>query len=765
MAGQKQFFGLQAKLFFEKIFTISSRYSVSYVATKQSKQSSYPVWSDAFDVSIRPWQDVTVQLVVPGALHATFYNSASTAIYVAHHVPFSATVTGASQVRYRGLLKFPYSGVWSIHFKECLFSFGFARFQGANVFAASVSGGNTTINVSIVDSSQLHDIVFQCSNFLVNKSSVTFSHSQSFQSPMIQPVLYSGFDVLSKTSLGQGLWATYYGVNFLPRAAVANQVPPLMLYRPDLYNADDSSIRWTGFIQVNSTKLYTFAIRYESPSAAYLKIDDQITSTNYAPATINFLFVTVFLQNGELYDVDISISAPLYWRCSGMRDLFGLLWIERSQPESSLTAQLSTFPADSTFSALSSSTVIKNDMSQFAWTSPLETRVVRGASMARGMGYNRLNTPLLLIVNSGSVCAAKSSFASSASLSIFTAGVLSTFIFTARDQFENLAETAPIMTFWGLQSSQGSRQFGITSPVYNENALSSSSQTQPPLSSGLIAYYTANSYNSAANVWNDLSSAGNHVTEIGGVITIARPTGSAAYIQGGTSAWMRFPSAVLPPTYTLFYVARYNGPAKQRIFQGQSSNWLSGFYANRAGVAYHNCWITGQTDLHGSNWVAASDRMNSFRSNGVERTIGNSCVASVRMSINTGNSPTQTSDFAIQIILVYNRRLSDSEVISVEKWLSIFQSECISSEAVANHYLSTLIRSQVKVSFFTTLSGTIFQSLHFSFVCLLHFTREHRRVSNCCARCRWCYRRERTCVASVRLPGQFRHFNVFPVLE
>jgi hypothetical protein len=465
------------------------RYSVSYVAKKQSKQSSFPVWNDAFDASLRPWQDVTVQHVLPGALHATFYNSASAPILAACHVPFSTTAAGASEVRYRGFIKFPHAGLWLLQFNECVFSFGYARFQGANILAASVSGGNTSINVSVSEPNELHDIVFQCSNFSVNKSFVTYVHAQIPLSPSSQPVLYSGFGVLSKTFLGQGLWATYYGSNSLPRAAVSNQVPQLPLSRQDLFVGGDSSIRWSGFIQVTSSKVYTFAIRYESVTSVNLKIDEQTSFANYVPGTINVLFVTTFLHSGELYDVDISMKfiSPLYWRCEGMRNLFGLLWIEQSQPEASSTAQLAAFPSQYLFSALSSSSAIKNDSLQFAWRSPLQTRSVGGAAMARGMGYNRHNTPLLVIVNSGSVCAATSSFEPFASLSILTAGVPSSFVFTPRDQFANVAETVPIMTFWGLHP-RGSMVFGTISPAFEENVVSPPFSTQPPIENGLIAY-------------------------------------------------------------------------------------------------------------------------------------------------------------------------------------------------------------------------------------------------------------------------------------
>ena len=141
---------------------------------------------------------------------------------------------------------------------------------------------------------------------------------------------------------------------------------------------------------------------------------------------------------------------------------------------------------------------------------------------------------------------------------------------------------------------------------------------------------------------------------------------------------MKFPDGILPSAaYTLFYVARYNGALRRRIFNGFTKNWLSGFHSGRTGVAYHDSisscpWITpdivsGVAFSDGSdNWVVGSDRSNSFRSNGKERaSAGNTCAVFDRLAINTGSS----SDFAIQSVLVYNVKLSDADVQRVEAWL------------------------------------------------------------------------------------------------
>jgi hypothetical protein len=216
-----------------------------------------------------------------------------------------------------------------------------------------------------------------------------------------------------------------------------------------------------------------------------------------------------------------------------------------------------------------------------------------------------------------------------------------------------------------------------SSPVSSGPILSSFSP--PPITAGLIAHYNADSW--TGSQWFDLSGAGNHVTEVGGTgIAVARPVGAPAYVYGASTAWMKFPvDILLSSAYTLFYVARYNGATRGRIFQGLTKNWSSGFHIYGIGTAIHDSgscgWITPQTSDGSDNWVLGSDRSNSFRSNGKERASANACAAFDRLGINTGYLDLvlgiypEASDFAIQSVLVYNVKLSDADVQRVEAWL------------------------------------------------------------------------------------------------
>ncbi len=194
----------------------------------------------------------------------------------------------------------------------------------------------------------------------------------------------------------------------------------------------------------------------------------------------------------------------------------------------------------------------------------------------------------------------------------------------------------------------------------------------PPVTSGLVGLYDYESW--TGTQWSDISGSNNHATSITGTITTTTTTlnGSTKSIQalqGATTAGIRFPSAtILPSTYTLFHITRYTGGTRQRIVTGVNNNWLSGHWGGNTGVAYHEGWLTTQTDIHGNNWFISTDQNSLYRSNGVTRgSSGGS--ASTQLSVNRG-AYAEYSDWNIAFLCVYNRTLSAAEYQQVESWLS-----------------------------------------------------------------------------------------------
>jgi len=192
----------------------------------------------------------------------------------------------------------------------------------------------------------------------------------------------------------------------------------------------------------------------------------------------------------------------------------------------------------------------------------------------------------------------------------------------------------------------------------------------PPVS-GYTAFYDASSW--TGSQWTDLSGNGYHATTIRGTINRVTTTGNGAtatfdVLQGDTGAGLRFPSGILPATYTLFHVTRTTGGARARIVTGFSNNWLSGHWSGGTGIAFHEGWLTDQGDRHGNQWFYSTDQNSLYRSNGVTRGTGGG-GASTSLSVNYGTY-SEYSDWQCALILVYPSTLSASDYQSVEQWLS-----------------------------------------------------------------------------------------------
>jgi hypothetical protein len=193
--------------------------------------------------------------------------------------------------------------------------------------------------------------------------------------------------------------------------------------------------------------------------------------------------------------------------------------------------------------------------------------------------------------------------------------------------------------------------------------------------SGIVGWYLPENW--TGTQWTDASGAGNHATAVEGTINYAMHDGSSVGAQrtfpvlyGGTTAEINFPSAILPTNYTLIALTRYNGAAKKRILDGQNINWLSGHWSGRSGIAYHNGWLTNQTDRHGSKWVLGTDQNSLYRSKseGIaweESTGGGGASANLRL----GSVGYEASDWMCAELIVYNRILSSGEYTMLEGYM------------------------------------------------------------------------------------------------
>ncbi len=189
-----------------------------------------------------------------------------------------------------------------------------------------------------------------------------------------------------------------------------------------------------------------------------------------------------------------------------------------------------------------------------------------------------------------------------------------------------------------------------------------------PVTLGLVGYYDASSFILNNGIWYDLSPKSNNAVYVKGDFI-----NNGTYISGTTTSSILFPTQILPAEYTVFNIGKYSGANKGKILCGYYNNWFSGFNAGLSGIAGRDKPIT-QTTLSAfdDNWVFSTDINTTYRANGNNYTVQTttSSDTSAQLSINLNDDSKSNSDFAIGCVIVFNRILSDNEILSMESWLT-----------------------------------------------------------------------------------------------
>ena len=206
----------------------------------------------------------------------------------------------------------------------------------------------------------------------------------------------------------------------------------------------------------------------------------------------------------------------------------------------------------------------------------------------------------------------------------------------------------------------------------------------PPVTSGLIALYDYSSVSADGFTLSDLV-GNNHATVTNTRLQIE----NSIDVTGIETTIVNFPTTILPPSYTLFTLAKYNttdSSKRLRIFTNKydsTNNWLSGFFNGSVAVAHHNTWITPSTipsinNLYNNNkidvnsWILSSDQYTLYRANKNNLTLNTfgSKLSKDQVNLTINSLPFKQSIFSFRCIIVYDRELSTSEIISVENWIA-----------------------------------------------------------------------------------------------
>jgi hypothetical protein len=186
---------------------------------------------------------------------------------------------------------------------------------------------------------------------------------------------------------------------------------------------------------------------------------------------------------------------------------------------------------------------------------------------------------------------------------------------------------------------------------------------------GLVGWYDGSTW--SGTQWGDKSGAGNHATTTS---TIApRAMNNQTVLTGATNDSVLWPASILPPTYTLFHVTRYNGAVRNRIMGAYDTNWLSGHWNGLTGVAFHNGWLTQSSSARvtpSESWLVCADQNSLFRTLGNDVTTAAAGSPShARLAINTSTVNQEPSDWAAAEVIVYDRTLTAYEINQVESYL------------------------------------------------------------------------------------------------
>ena len=266
---------------------------------------------------------------------------------------------------------------------------------------------------------------------------------------------------------------------------------------------------------------------------------------------------------------------------------------------------------------------------------------------------------------------------------------------------------------------------------------------------GLYSWYKSKDLGKGDNVGNNwVSVVGTFTAKpTSGSVKTVKTTGHGATsplwaVQGDTKAKYTF-GKILTDEFTICSLTRYTGGARQRILNGDRSNWLHGHHGGKAGASYHVGWVGGYTSRmkDRDDWVNLCGTTNALVLDGkTVGTRGDNILGNQNVVINQGQFATESSDWMVAEVITWDRKLSETEMKQVTGYLkTIIDGEPKPFRLSLRFLFSNMVSR--------TLKHVCFNSVHLC-LCTLH-------VSSCCRPSEELRRNQNQ--KSVRLERQLYH--------
>ena len=150
-------------------------------------------------------------------------------------------------------------------------------------------------------------------------------------------------------------------------------------------------------------------------------------------------------------------------------------------------------------------------------------------------------------------------------------------------------------------------------------------------------------------------------------------TGKVTYVAGNPGSWVSF--AEMWGTFTICSISRYTGGNSNRVLVGSNGNWLHGHYGNHAGVSHFNGWIfdwnqdiTSRLGESNHDWVYMCASNSLSYVNGVHMGGGGGAPGLVNINKPGAQCCGEYSDFGIAELILWDRQLSEAEMIAVQAY-------------------------------------------------------------------------------------------------